>query len=143
MERRQETMKKKKQRKEFYKKVKFKDKKSKRYLRNAIFYWAKQNEMRYFRYITNYVSHATWNSEEFDFHVCYPITISGMSLSDICIEDAEKDVFHIALMPHHQIIYFEKKEELIEIFGARWRFEHGKDRFYSKKISYTVEDVKG
>lgn len=126
----------------FYKKVKFKDKKSKKYLQDAIFYWAKKNKMRWFGHITNYVSHATPNSKEFDFHVCYPVTISGMSLSDICIEDAKKDVFHIALIPH-QIIYFEKKEGMIEIFGAKCPYKSGGDTFCRKKISYTVEDVEG
>lgn len=122
----------------FYAQVRFKDKRSKECLCKPILHWAKEHGKWKFFNITNYVSHATINSEE-KFDMCYPITISGKNLLDICIEDANKKLYHIALAPN-QIVYFKKQEGEIEIFGAKVPYKSGKDIFYCKKISYTVEE---
>lgn len=128
--------------KRFFKDVRFKNRKSKKHLYKPILNWVEQNDrdiFKQFESITNYVSHATVDTvkRKAEFQVCYPIAISGKNLSDICIIDANHNVYHIALMTN-QIIYFEKQGKTIAIYGAKVPYETG-NTFYSKKICGNVE----
>ena len=121
----------------FFKDVRFKNRKLKKHLCKSILDWVEQNDrdiFKQFENITNYVAHATVDTVErkAKFDIRYPITISGKNLSDICITDANRNVYHIALMTN-QIIYFEKQKEAIVIYGAKVPYEVG-NTFYSKKV---------
>ena len=132
-------------RKKFYKSVKFKDKKAKNYLKNAIFYYATSCGINYFENITNYISHATVTKEDSNvvssFNICYPITISGISIYDINILDAKGKSFHIALMPNKTMVYYEKYEETLNVFVATWEPNKNEEMFYSKKVYYHIENM--
>ena len=133
-------------RKEFYKNVKFKDKDSKKYLRDPIYYFAMQTDGLFteFKNITNYVSHATCKrhmASGKEFSVAYPVTISGTSISNIQIEDAKGNIFNISLVPPNKVIYFENDENCMNCFIATLQAKKGEKRFYAKKICYQIEDL--
>lgn len=130
-------------RRKFYKNVKFESKKVKEYLSKPIFSFATQNDLNKFEYITNYVSHATVKrhveTREEIFHVVYPITISGTSISRIQIKDAKGNIFNISLLPPKTIIYYEiENDTTINLFIANYSPEEDEERFYTKKICYHI-----
>ena len=133
-------------RKEFYKNVKFKDKDSKKYLRDPIYYFAMQTNGLFteFKNITNYVSHATCKRHMASgkgFSVAYPVTISGTSISNIQIEDANGNVFKISLAPPNKVIYFENDQNCLTCFIATFHAEKEEKRFEAKKICYRVKKL--
>lgn len=132
-------------RKKFYENVKFKDEESRKYLYKQIFSFALQNDMAKFKYITNYVSHATHSrylKTGNIFKITYPITIFGTDLSNIEIVDAKGDVFHICLRFPSTIIYYEKVNDcIVNLFIANHNPEENKKRFNSKRIRYIIQDL--
>ena len=132
-------------RKDFFKDVKFKDKDSKKYLKDPIYYFAISSELfTEFKNITNYVSHATCKrhiASGKGFSVSYPITISGTSISNIEIEDANGNVFKISLAPPNKVIYFENDQNCLTCFIATFHAEKEEKRFEAKKICYRVKKL--
>ena len=132
-------------RKDFFKDVKFKDKDSKKYLKDPIYYFAIQSELfTEFKGITNYVSHATCKRHMASgkgFSVAYPVTISGTSISNIQIEDANGNVFKISLAPPNKVIYFENDQNCLTCFIATFHAEKEEKRFEAKKICYRVKKL--
>ena len=139
-------MEKKIKRKDFYKNVKFKDKESKKYLKEPIYHFAMQSDGIFpeFEQITNYVSHATHEQHMANgkvFNVAYPVTISGTSISQIQIEDSKGDIFNISLLPPNKIIYYEKYESYVNFFVATLSPNDDEKRFYTKRVRYFIQDL--
>lgn len=130
-------------RKDFYKNVKFKDKESKKYLKEPIYLFAMQSDGIFaeFEQITNYVSHATHKQHMATgkaFNIAYPVTISGTSISQIQIEDSKGDIFNISLLPPNKIIYYEKYKSYVNFFVATLDDEK---RFYTQRLRYFIQDL--
>lgn len=120
-------------RRKFYEGVKFSNKDSERYLKDLIFYYAKDKELRKFENITNYLSHATEVGNVLD--IKYPIEISGMSLYDIKILDSNNKTFHIRLLPD-RIIYYEMYKNIISLYTAKYPYKIEGNTFYKEKYEY-------
>lgn len=123
-------------RRKFFKNVIFGCKDAKKYLYEPILYFAKQNELKRFENITNYVSHATHSrylTTGKVFKVCYPVTILGTSISEIKIIDDKDNVFNISLQPN-KIIYYEKDGNNVNIFAGIINPDKDEERFYEEKI---------
>lgn len=137
-------MKKKIKRKEFYKNVTFKDKDSKKYLRDPIYHFAMQSKNIFtkFENFTNFVSHATYERHRATgkvFSVSYPVTISGTSISNIQIEDAKGDIFNISLATPNKVIYYEKHEYYTDCFIATCCPDKDENMFERKRIHYHTQ----
>ena len=123
-------------RRKFFKNVIFGCKDAKKYLYEPILYFAKQNELRRFENITNYVSHATHSRDLATgklFEVCYPVTILGTSISEITIIDAKSKRFNISLQPN-KIIYYEKDGNNVNVFAGIIKPDKDEKWFYEEKI---------
>ena len=120
-------------RKKFYEGVKFVDKNSEKYLKNLIFYYAKDKDFRKFENITNYVCCATEKENLLD--IKYPIEISGVSLYDVKILDSNNKTFHIRLLPD-RIIYYEMYKNIISLYTAKYPYKIGGNTFYKEKYEY-------
>lgn len=128
-------------RRNFYKNVKFADIKAKKYLYDPIFYFATQYDfLDSFENITNYVSHATALENREGFNIKYPVTLSGMSISKIKIEDANKKEFEISLQ-EDKILYYEKYDDFIEFFIANLNPDKPEERFGTFRVARIFYDL--
>ena len=131
-------------RKKFYENVAFASKEAQTYLEQPIYFFAERRKFVKFEYITNYVSHATaikqGKTKREPLNIRYPITISGMSILDIKIEDAKNETFHIAIVPPHTIIYYEIEEGEINLSIAKYGLTCNERTFRTQKITYSVTD---
>ncbi len=125
-------------RKKFFEDVTFEDENAKKYLRKPIFHYGTLCGITRFKHLTNFITYAV-KSEGKEININYPITLSGMSISDIKIVDAKNEVYNISLISQ-KVVYYEKHENEIDIIVAVHTMGVRKSQHYKKKIFYNVEE---